>query len=69
MTTAREWSKAALARLRMVHTPSGQAGNLVAHWRDRATLFLRYERVGAASLPVFEQFPKSELSPESEVRP
>ena len=67
MTTAREWSKAAVARLRMVHTPSGQAGNLVAHWRDRATLFLRYERVGAASLPVFEQFAKSELSPESEV--
>ena len=51
-----QWNRAALARLRMIHTPTGTAGNLVAHWRDRATLFLRYEQIGAARLPVFEQF-------------
>lgn len=68
MTTAREWNKAALARLRMVHVPSGKAGNLVGHWRDCATLFLGYERIRAASLPVFEQFAKAEIAPESGVR-
>lgn len=51
----------------MVHVPTGTAGNLVAHWRNRATLFVRYERIGAATLPVFEQFPKAELTPESGV--
>ena len=67
MNTNKDWIKAALGRLRMVHVPTGTAGNLVGHWRDRATLFVRWEHVGTASLPVFEQFPKSELAVESEV--
>lgn len=62
-----EWNRAAVARLRMVHVPTGTTGNLVAHWGKRATLFVRWEQVGAATLPVFEQFPKAELTPESEV--
>lgn len=41
----------------------GQPGGALA----RATLFVRWEHVGAASLPVFEQFLKSELVVESEV--
>ena len=57
MKTRIEWNRAAVARLRMVHVPTGTAGNLVAHWGSRARLFLRYERIGAATLPVFEQFP------------
>ena len=68
MRTRNEWNRAAVARMRMVHVPTGTAGNLVAHWGGQATLFLRYERIGAASLPVFEQFPKAELAPESEVQ-
>jgi len=51
----------------MVHMPTGTAGNLVSHWGQRATLFVRWEHVGAATLPVFEQFPKAELVAESEV--
>jgi hypothetical protein len=61
------WNRAALARLRMVHVPSGTAGNLVAHCRGQATLFVRWEHVGAATLPVFEKFPKVELVAESGV--
>jgi hypothetical protein len=59
-----QWNRAALGKLRMVHVPTGTAGNLVAHWGKRATLFVRWEHVGTASLPVFEQFPKVELTPE-----
>lgn len=64
---SKEWNRDAAARRRFVHVPSGTAGNLVGHCRDVATLFLRYEHVGAAVLPVFERFSKSELSPETEV--
>jgi hypothetical protein len=67
--TRNEWNRAAAGRLRMVHVPTGTAGNLIAHWSRQATLFLRYEHVGTATLPVFEQYPKSELAPESEVAP
>ena len=65
--TAKEWTRDAQARRRFVHVPSGQAGNLVGHCRNVGILFLRYEHVGAVSLPVFERFPKAELVPETEV--
>lgn len=64
--TVSEWNWLAVARARFVHTPSGQAGNLVAHRGSVATIFLRWERLGAVTLPVFERFPKAELTPESE---
>ena len=48
MRTVKEWNKAALARLRMVHPPSGTAGNLVGHHGKVATLLVRWEHVGAA---------------------
>lgn len=66
MKTAKEWNRAATGRLRMVHLPTGTAGNLVGHCRDRATLFVRWEHVGSFSVPVFERFPKAELRPEAE---
>lgn len=69
--TLREWQKAALARLRVVHTPSGTAGNLAGVMRGTATIFVGYETfgIGNAKLPKFKKFPLAEVKPESEVQP
>ena len=61
-TTSQKWQRAALYRIRVVHTPTGQAGNLVDWGKSNATVFIKWDYIGAAKLPVFKKFPKNEMA-------
>jgi hypothetical protein len=62
--TTREWQKAAVNRMRVIHTPTGTTGNLVDATHKTAVIFTHYETIGALKCPRFERVPLNEIQPE-----